>query len=935
MGFLAASAQAATRSDLHDQSVESLNAVYARAISGTAVPSLSNERHAEMLGLDAESALATLAVVKDADGTTHYRYQQTFRGVPVWGEHIVASDDKNGNLRSLFGRSVGGIAGDMADMTALLSANSAFSLAKRASLGVRATSIQTRNESSEKMIYVDDNDIAHLVYVVSFFADRGIGLLAADRNASSDPVRPFFIIDARSGAVLKQWDGLATSLIGTGPGGNSKTGQYTWGSGGRYGYLDVSQSGTTCTMNNTDVKSVNLNGSTGTSTTAYTFTCPNNTYKAINGAYSPINDAHFFGGVIQNMYSSYVGVKALTFQLVMRVHYGSQYENAFWDGSSMSFGDGKTTFYPLVSVDVAGHEVSHGFTEQHSNLTYSGQSGGMNEAYSDMGGEATEYYWKGSNDFLVGPEIFKGSGALRYMANPPQDGASIDNAANYTSSMDVHYSSGVYNKAFYNLATTSGWNTPSAFKVFARANSLYWTPSSTFNSGACGVETAATDLGLSAAAVTAAFSSVGVSCSGGGGGGGGSTGGPLTNGVTVTGIGTAAGNSVNYTLVVPAGATGLNFVMSGGTGDADMYVKFGSAPTDTVYDCRPYKSGNAESCPIATAQAGTYYVRLKAYSTFAGVSLTGSYSTASNVPPSAGFSFTTNALTANFTDNSSDSDGTIASRSWNFGDSSSSTSTNPSHTYAASGTYNVTLTVTDNNGASNATTKAVTVSSGGGGGGNVLQNGVAVTGLAAATGGQLVYTMVVPAGASGLKFVTSGGSGDGDLYVKFGSAPTTSSYDCRSWASGNAETCNITTAQAGTYYVMINAYSAISGMSLTGSYSTGGGGGSCTPSGTVLCSGSSVSNLSAATNAWTSVYTLVVPAGASNLSFTIAGGTGDADLYVRLGSAPTTSSYTCRPYKSGNSETCTFAAPTAGTYYVSVRAYAAFSGVTLSTSFTP
>ncbi|MFA7322495.1 MAG: peptidase M4 family protein, partial [Dokdonella sp.] len=86
-----------------------------------------------MLGLDAESALATLAVVKDADGTTHYRYQQTFRGVPVWGEHIVASDDKSGNLRSLFGRSVGGIAGDVADMTALLSANSAFSLAKRAS----------------------------------------------------------------------------------------------------------------------------------------------------------------------------------------------------------------------------------------------------------------------------------------------------------------------------------------------------------------------------------------------------------------------------------------------------------------------------------------------------------------------------------------------------------------------------------------------------------------------------------------------------------------------------------------------------------------------------------------------------------------------------------------------------------------------------------
>src|SRR3546814_4435219 len=67
--------------------------------------------------------------------------------------------------------------------------------------------------------------------------------------------------------------------------------------------------------------------------------------------------------------------------------------------------------------------------------------------------------------------------------------------------------------------------------------------------------------------------------------------------------------------------------MSGCTGDADMYVKFGSAPTDTSYDCRPYKSGNAESCTFATPSAGTYYVRLKAYSAFSGVSLVGDYST--------------------------------------------------------------------------------------------------------------------------------------------------------------------------------------------------------------------------------------------------------------------------------------------------------------------
>jgi pseudolysin/vibriolysin len=183
----------------------------------------------------------------------------------------------------------------------------------------------------------------------------------------------------------------------------------------------------------------------------------------------------------------------------------------------------------------------------------------------------------------------------------------------------VHYSSGVYNKAFCLLAKTSGWDTVKAFKVFARANALYWTANSTFNSGSCGVASAATDLGFSATDVAAAFTGVGVTCSTGGGG---STGGTaLQNGVAKTGLAGSAGTELSYTVVVAAGAKNLTIATSGGTGDADLYVKFGSAPTTSSYGCRPYKSGNAESCTFATTSAGTYYVKVRGYATFSGVSL--------------------------------------------------------------------------------------------------------------------------------------------------------------------------------------------------------------------------------------------------------------------------------------------------------------------------
>ncbi|MDJ0939151.1 MAG: S8 family peptidase [Woeseiaceae bacterium] len=206
-----------------------------------------------------------------------------------------------------------------------------------------------------------------------------------------------------------------------------------------------------------------------------------------------------------------------------------------------------------------------------------------------------------------------------------------------------------------------------------------------------------------------------------------------------------------------------------------------------------------------------------------------------------------------------------------------------------------------------------------------LINDVPETGLSGTTGDELMFTLEVPETATSLSFSISGGSGDADLYVRFGEEPTTTTYDCRPWLNGNNETCTISNIQPGTYYVMVRAYSSFSGVSLVGSYSesSGSAGGSF-----------SESNLSASRRAWLR-YTIEVPEGMSTLTVAISGGTGDADLYVRYGSQPSTRSYNCRPYRNGNNETCTFNNPQPGTWHIGIRAYRSFSGVNLDAEWSP
>ncbi len=206
-----------------------------------------------------------------------------------------------------------------------------------------------------------------------------------------------------------------------------------------------------------------------------------------------------------------------------------------------------------------------------------------------------------------------------------------------------------------------------------------------------------------------------------------------------------------------------------------------------------------------------------------------------------------------------------------------------------------------------------------------LSNGVAEGNLQAAQGTELQFTMEVPAGASDLQFEIYGGSGDADLYVKFGSAPTTQAYDCRPYRTGNSETCTFAAPQAGTYHVMLRAYNSFSGVSLVGSFQENGGS---------AASSVAESDLSGAAGSWQH-FPLEVSAGSSALDVQMSGGSGDADLYVNFGSEPTTQDYVCRPYRSGNSESCSIDNPQAGTWYISVQGYSDYSGVSLDAQATP
>ncbi|RKH11274.1 peptidase M4 [Corallococcus sp. CA047B] len=339
---------------------------------------------------------------------------------------------------------------------------------------------------------------------------------------------------------------------------------------------------------------------------------------------------------------SYNGAGA---QLKANVHASAQYPNAYWNGTTMvcSDGDGVTSGSPCTDPDVVVHEFTHAVTSASSNLIYSGESGALSESLSDIfaatcGSWASGTWSTATNIWHIGELVVTPNtpgDALRYMNDPALDGASLDYYPQLTSGTSVHYGSGIPNLAFKLLSTggvhprgKSTVNVPAigveaAAHIFYYANANLFLSSTNLAQAKTMTKQAAQILGYNTVvqnAVEAAWTAVGVGidpppppCT------------VLPNNTTVSSLSGAVGSKQYYCFDVPAN-TASSVSISGGTGDVDLYTRFGNAPTATTYGCRPYLNGNNETCNLgAQTTAGRQWILLSAFSAYSGVSLSVHY----------------------------------------------------------------------------------------------------------------------------------------------------------------------------------------------------------------------------------------------------------------------------------------------------------------------
>ncbi|MDI3284449.1 M4 family metallopeptidase [Polyangium sp. 15x6] len=528
------------------------------------------------------------------EGEAINRLAQSIRGVPVFGGEAIVRLDRRGQLQTVRDYLHRNLKVETRPALAEIDARKA---AYNAVDGVVSREIGTDLQIVPRPMLG-----AALTYRVQ---------LEGTLNDGS-PTMPVVFVDAQTGEIVDQYDNLQTG-----------------------------KSLQTYTLNNgTSFNSATLKlTTTGTTTTG--------------SGDAVVTQAHENAGRTYDFYFNNFGRDSYTgtgSTIKSYAHYSTGYVNAYWDGTRMVYGDGDNVNSSALTVlDVVAHELTHAVTSSESNLTYSYESGALNEAMSDIFGAAVEAARDGAvsgNTWKIGEECWTpgtAGDALRYMNDPAIAGDYDYYPTRYTGSQDnggVHWNSGIANLAFY-LAVAGGvhprgktsnqvpalhadglTSIQMGAAIFYRANTDCLGASSNFAAArTCTVDAATALYGAAAAtSISEAWTAVGVGGSSGGGGGG-----TYTSLGEVTGISVGKSKwSTTYTQATPAGAATLKVEISGGTGDADLYVRQGSAPTASLYTCRPYLEGNNEVCEIA-APSGTYYIRLYGYAASSGITLKTSY----------------------------------------------------------------------------------------------------------------------------------------------------------------------------------------------------------------------------------------------------------------------------------------------------------------------
>ncbi|MDI1461608.1 M4 family metallopeptidase [Catellatospora sp. KI3] len=376
-----------------------------------------------------------LGSVTDADGSVHVRFERAYRGLRVHGGDLVVHLDRTGAAAG----AGDGLAAPLAlSTTPRVSATAAGAAAARAFPG-RVTSVGAPE-------LVVDAEAGRLAWetVVRGWAPDG-----------QTPSRRHVLTDAGTAAVYGSYDEVET-VFGIGRAYYSGTVQIdTTFTGTSYAMVDPSHgSNRTCDM---------LNSTSGP---CVTFTDADNTWGdfALTNRASAAADAHFASAKTYDYFKFVHGQSGRTGSgagIVSRVHYGHNYVNAYYDGTQLTFGDGAGDAHPFTAIDVVGHELGHGYTDALVPLVYSGESGGIDEASSDIWATMVEFYAGAPGDpadYTIGEEIdIYGTGApLSNLYNPALDGSSHSCWSIDTPPADPHVSAGVGKHFFFDLAEGTG-----------------------------------------------------------------------------------------------------------------------------------------------------------------------------------------------------------------------------------------------------------------------------------------------------------------------------------------------------------------------------------------------------------------------------------------------------------------------------------------------